>query len=201
MSESRRDRKKRQTRRHIAKTALRLFGEQGYEKTTVVQITAAADVATKTFFNHFPSKEDVVFEEFRHRFRIPAQVIEDRGPEESVAEVLTRMYDVVLADHPEEGGQARTAALLETYARLVTEVPALQAKALHLSFDLQHEASAALVEAFPDELDPLRASAVVGALVGAIQGAALASLERGESAEQFWAAMRLGRDIGLRALD
>ncbi len=41
-------------------TALLLFRTQGFENTTVQQITQQAGVAKGTFFNYFPSKEHVV---------------------------------------------------------------------------------------------------------------------------------------------
>ncbi|MFD9633441.1 TetR/AcrR family transcriptional regulator [Streptomyces violascens] len=41
-------------------SALELFAEHGYERTTIDQITERADVARGTFFNHFQRKEDLV---------------------------------------------------------------------------------------------------------------------------------------------
>lgn len=55
--ETRHDRRKAETKAKIFKVAVDLFLAQGYEKTTIEQITALADVAKGTFFNHFPSKE------------------------------------------------------------------------------------------------------------------------------------------------
>ncbi|MBT2481745.1 TetR/AcrR family transcriptional regulator [Streptomyces sp. ISL-94] len=44
----------------LYESALALFAEQGYEGTTIDQITERADVARGTFFNHFQRKEDLV---------------------------------------------------------------------------------------------------------------------------------------------
>ena len=54
-----RQRKKAATRDRIRASALRLFGEQGYDATTVEQIAAAAGFSHMTFFRYFPAKEDV----------------------------------------------------------------------------------------------------------------------------------------------
>lgn len=53
---SRRERRKQEVRDRIVAASERLFAAQGYDGTTVDQIAEAADVAQKTFFNHFPTK-------------------------------------------------------------------------------------------------------------------------------------------------
>jgi len=55
-----RERKKQKTREAIQREAMRLFQENGYEETTIEQIAAAVEISPSTFFNYFPSKEDVV---------------------------------------------------------------------------------------------------------------------------------------------
>jgi AcrR family transcriptional regulator len=199
VAEGRRERKKRQTRQLLVESALRLFAEQGYAQTTVAQIAAAADVATKTFFNYFPTKEDVLLTESRESTAIAVAVIADRRPGEGVADLLTRAYEAMEADY-RSSAIDRDPALLELYARMIMTVPALQARALHMVFDVQRDLAAALVAAYPGELDPVSAAAVVGALTGATHGAALTSLALGQGEEEFWQAMRRGVDVALRGV-
>lgn len=59
--EGRRERKRRQTRERIEQAAMTLFLERGFDGTTIEDITEAADVSKRSFFDYFPSKEEVVF--------------------------------------------------------------------------------------------------------------------------------------------
>jgi AcrR family transcriptional regulator len=55
-----RERKKTETRRAIAETALRLATEHGPDHITVEAIAAAADVSPRTVFNHFGTKDEAI---------------------------------------------------------------------------------------------------------------------------------------------
>jgi AcrR family transcriptional regulator len=58
-----REQKKLAAWRAIRDAAMDLFEVQGFENTTIEQIAGAAGVSRATFFNYFPSKEAVVFEQ------------------------------------------------------------------------------------------------------------------------------------------
>jgi AcrR family transcriptional regulator len=72
----RRERRRAATRRQVADSALRLALEHGVESVTVEQISEAADIAPRTFFNYFPAKEDAL---------LPAKEAKLDGLRESLA--------------------------------------------------------------------------------------------------------------------
>ncbi|SDF57663.1 transcriptional regulator, TetR family [Lentzea fradiae] len=59
-------------RDRLVRAALDLFGEQGYENTSVVQIAERAGLTKSTFFRHFRDKREVLF-----------------GGQEALAELMT----------------------------------------------------------------------------------------------------------------
>ncbi len=58
----RRERRKLELRKRILEVSSSLFAEQGVEATKVHDICGRADIAEKTFFNHFPSKRHLMRE-------------------------------------------------------------------------------------------------------------------------------------------
>src|ERR1700681_3526048 len=56
-----RQRKQQQTRERLARMAMALFLNRGFEATTLEHIPAAANISRPSFFHYFDSKEDVVF--------------------------------------------------------------------------------------------------------------------------------------------
>ena len=57
---SRRTRRYLEVRQRIVEAAVALFEERGFEATKVTEICERADVANKTFFNHFATKGDLL---------------------------------------------------------------------------------------------------------------------------------------------
>lgn len=189
-----RQRKKERTRRALVEAALRLFEEQGYDQTTIRQVAAAAEVSTKTFFSYFPSKADVLFADPLTRVEAAVRVLADRRPDDAIPDALWRAVDQMLTvpetDLP--GGLIRQ--------RLIVSVPAVQGRALHHLLAAQAQLADTLHRAYPDDLDPVSAAAMVGALLGALIAAIQASVRQGYPADAMIAAARRATDIAIKNL-
>ncbi|WP_406277927.1 TetR/AcrR family transcriptional regulator [Nocardia sp. NBC_00881] len=166
-----RDRKRDRTRRALLEAAAELFEARGYEETTVADIAAAADVGTRTFFNYFASKEELLFPESDDRVRDAVAAIAGRRPGERPVEVLLRALRAA-GDNPGEhlidDLSARIAALRAEVSRTV---PAVSGRAAYAQLVAQREIARQLHVAFAAELDEIGAAALVGAVVGAVSGA------------------------------
>jgi AcrR family transcriptional regulator len=64
-TEGLRERKRAHSRATTVDVAMQLFAERGYETVTVADICAAAEIAPRTFFRYFPTKEDLLAEPAR----------------------------------------------------------------------------------------------------------------------------------------
>jgi AcrR family transcriptional regulator len=100
-----RERKKEKTRLAIQREAMRLFAKQGYEATTIEQIAEAVEISPSTFFNYFPSKEDVIVYDgydpliiaaFTERPADEPMSVMVRRVTETIAKVLERDRDMIL---------------------------------------------------------------------------------------------------------
>jgi AcrR family transcriptional regulator len=167
-----RDRKRARVRQSLVDAATELFERDGYERTTVADIAAAADIGTRTFFSYFASKEELLFPESDGRVQAAIDAIAARGPQDSPVEVLVRALHLTGIDSDD-----LTDRLAALRLRLIREVPAVRGRALQIQLDAQQQIAAHLAEAFPEELDKVRAGALVGAFVGAVTGAVQVVIE------------------------
>jgi AcrR family transcriptional regulator len=95
-TEGLRSRKKARTRLAIEEAASALFAEQGYEATTIEQISERAEISHMTFFRYFPSKAHVIISG-RDNAPLPAlqSAIVDRPDTESDMLALQRAIELV----------------------------------------------------------------------------------------------------------
>jgi AcrR family transcriptional regulator len=101
-----RERKKQRTRQQIIEAAMGLFAERGYHATTIADIAEAADVAPRTFFSYFPSKEAVVFHNVDRDMDALASALRNRLPGENAFDALRRWIDGMFDHWTAEEDQA-----------------------------------------------------------------------------------------------
>ena len=159
-----RERKKQRTRQALRQAALELFQERGFEATTIADITAAADVAPRTFFSYFPTKEDVVLDEGPQRFdQLLQQTLRQRPHGEPLLAAFRRAALQIAADLQTQSDQQRA------LARIVGSTPAIQARIRERMGQWEEQLAAMIAQernAPPDDLD---AHVVAAALVGVLR--------------------------------
>jgi AcrR family transcriptional regulator len=187
-----RERKRQQTRQELIRAAMRLFEERGYEQTTVAEIAAAVGVSTKTFFNYFASKDEVLFPHLSRRIEAAVALIEQRSPGDQMADVLVSAMQHMLADALTEEVDGGLAAVR---LPMIMSVPAVQAATLHRYFLAETQLAQALHRAYQATLDPAAAAAVIGSVMGAAIATALVCLQEGDTTEQLRAAVE--RAVGI----
>jgi AcrR family transcriptional regulator len=183
-----RERKKRATRDAIATTARRLFAERGFDAVTVAEIAAAADISEKTVFNHFATKEELVFAGGDTRL---AQLLADIAQRPSGASVLDvfrasseAMLDVVAAGETDDS---------LVVPRIVRDSRALQER-LTVGWEREAEAVAAVIAeatgANDDDIVPAVVARTLAWTLITIFRTAFDGLLAGEDPKQLAARLR-----------
>jgi AcrR family transcriptional regulator len=101
-----RQRKKESSRRAIEDAAWELFAERGYEETSVNDIAERADVAPRTFFRYFPTKEAVLYPQFDELLQSVRDEFHRRPADEPVIASLFESLGTLSGSL--EGGVTRT---------------------------------------------------------------------------------------------
>jgi AcrR family transcriptional regulator len=169
-----RERKKAETRRRIAETARRLFGQRGFHAVTVAEVAREAEVAEATLFNYFPTKEDLFYSGLEAFGAHLVEAVRARAPGVPAAVAFASF---VLG----EGGQLdRIAAgdhdTLErarTTARVILASPALQAREHQILLAIAAELASTLAPDRPG----VAADPVPRAAANALMGVHIALLE------------------------
>jgi AcrR family transcriptional regulator len=160
----RRERKKIQTRELIAETARQLFSERGFDRVSIAEIARQADVSETTVFNHFRTKEDLVYWRMNTFEDELLATIKQRASGESI---LTAFGRFVLAPR---GLLAQTdpdaVNKLAGLTRMITESPALLAREHQIMARYTESLAALLADetrARPGDVAPwVAANALIG---------------------------------------
>ncbi|MFI8524096.1 TetR/AcrR family transcriptional regulator [Promicromonospora sukumoe] len=175
-----RERKRAETRRALVGAATELFLDRGVAATSVDDIAARAGVARRTFFLHFPAKEDVLFHYLEGHVRRAVGALDDlpdgADAAQGVDAVLGALVD--LFDDPAAG----TDELAGLRAELVTASRGLPASLVVRLQRAQTDLVGALRERFPDPAGWPMMSAHLGAGMGAAAAAAVAVDRPGDRA-------------------
>ena len=124
---SRRERKKLALRGRILEAATALFSEHGFAAAKVADICERADVAQKTFFNYFASKQDLLREIAAYALdELLVEVETARKAEHTTAARLARFFAQTAARIEQGGAMHR-----ELVTELVHTVHSLPEKSEH----------------------------------------------------------------------
>jgi AcrR family transcriptional regulator len=121
-----RERKKERTRRLLADVALDLFEARGFDRTTVDDIAAAAEVSPRTFFRYFAAKDEALFDrasDVQEQFRA---LLASRPADEPLLVALREIGAALIAGElVDEDRVRRVVALVHTEPALRSRYEAL----------------------------------------------------------------------------
>lgn len=172
----RRERKKLDTRRRIESTALERFERDGFDATTVDDIAAAVDIASRTFFHYFATKEDVVLADYAERLERITDALGDRPRDEAPWTALERAFLAVAADYEVERAE------LARRFRIMMATPSVYARSLQLQAGWEDAVAEAIGERMgrrPD--DDLAARLLAAAALAAMRASLRHWLAHGET--------------------
>jgi AcrR family transcriptional regulator len=170
-----RERKKQRTREAIVVAALRLFEERGFDETTIADIAEAADIAPRTFFGYFPSKEDVVFADFPETLEGLSARLRDRAEDETAIDAIRAWIDGVLEDFDRRDERERCRK------RVIGESPALAAHNRALMGQVEELLAEHIAHDLGDRPDDVRPRMIASAVIGALTALDVKGTDDGDS--------------------
>src|ERR1700761_9250537 len=191
-----RERKKEQTRAVIARTAIQMFLERGFDHVSIAEIAAAAGVSKMTVTNYFPTKEDLVISAQVSLIPDLAGAVRGRAPGESAVAALHRFYRAEL-DRRAEWTQLHDG--VTPFARMTLASPTLLGAFARTWGEVEAELARAFTEiegSGPEEAGEASvADGDDGVTAGSVAARAMALLQSGAPADRELA--RLAASITL----
>ncbi|MGA7133132.1 MAG: helix-turn-helix domain-containing protein [Mycobacterium sp.] len=132
---NRTERRKREVKENILAAAFDLFLDQGVAATTIEDICERADVANRTFFNHFATRQDMIRALAERRLVNLHDVVFDRA-DEAIPARLIGVFDDIGAALAKSG---------DTYRELIGEMLATSGYSVQRGFNL-HDTFAKLIK-------------------------------------------------------
>ncbi|MEU5714937.1 TetR family transcriptional regulator [Streptomyces sp. NPDC020403] len=178
-----RERKKQRTYQAVSETAISLFLERGFDKVSVAEVAAAAEISKPTLFRYFPTKEDLVLHRFADHEDEPARVVSGRAGNTSPLDALHRHFLDGLERRDPVTGLCDTPAVL-AFLGLLYRTPSLVARL----YAYQSRSEAALARALDPSAD-VAARLAAGQIVAVLRILAEENwrrIEAGETAAQVY---------------
>lgn len=150
-----RERKKTERRRLIETTALELFSRDGFDATTVEAIAEACDIAPRTFFSYFATKDDLVLADYADRLQRILDAFAARPVDEPTWQALQAAFAAIAADFAAHADQLRA-----RFAIIAT-APSVRARSLDLQLGWEFALAERLRER-PDVADDATAQLLAG---------------------------------------
>ena len=154
-----RERKKQRTRDTIARAALRLFAERGYDETTLAEIAEAADVAPRTIFAYFENKEDILFSDEMGIFNELKRRLDERPAGATTVDALREF--VACMKSPDEDTKLRK--------KVIMADPALQMKMRAHHAQLEPMLAESIARDLGTGPDDIRSLLIAASMVAALQ--------------------------------
>ena len=158
-----RERKKRERRARIEAVALDLFEAAGFDGTTIDAIAAGADIAPRTFFYYFPTKEDVVLADYAERLQRISDTLRPRPAEESPWAALRSSFLMVAADYETERPQ-----LIRRFSIMAVN-PSVYARSLQLQAGWEDAVALVLSERLDRGADTIDARLLAAAALACMR--------------------------------
>jgi AcrR family transcriptional regulator len=132
---TRRERRKLEVRNRIVEAAVELFDLRGVGGTTVAAICEKADIAHKTFFNHFPAKQDLLREIASIHLGSLLENLEETRKRPGTTRERIHFFFRLIADNSEAAGPMHRELITEV-VHVAHEIGAEpeQARQLHAAF-------------------------------------------------------------------
>ncbi|MGP7998255.1 MAG: TetR/AcrR family transcriptional regulator [Streptosporangiaceae bacterium] len=94
-------------RGRLAKAAMELYAEQGFEQTTVAEIASRAGLTERTFFRHFADKREVLFYGMERLRDLLARAVADAPASASAMDAVSAAFEAAGAMFEENPDRVR----------------------------------------------------------------------------------------------
>lgn len=194
MTESLRERKKRQTRQLLADTATEMFLAKGFDGVRVSEIAEACGVSEKTVFNYFPTKEALLMDRLDSASdALPAALADPAlTPVQAALKVLSEELASMTGQLSAQKSFRQGAEQYRQFSALLWSTPALRAYQSAVSERVTAQAAKALAARggqAPEDPEPRITAAALVALWPVQYRSLARRLGSAESVDQLRAAV------------